>query len=122
MVNYFSESLHWGHGKESFAHEHSGANSCWNWEVQKLLSRECSSAVNAYMSSGQTAEAKAAMIECFVSSASASHKVCSRELDQFRRGKSDILALDRCGRKEIGLAMRNLLQTSLAVGECRPIP
>lgn len=122
MVNYFSDSLHWGHGKPSFAHEHSGVNSCWNWDVQKVLSRKCTKEVNEFLSSGRANTTEDAMILCFVSNASESHRVCTRELEQYKTGSRTLLDLHRCAQKEFGLAISNLVQTSVAVGECRPIP
>jgi hypothetical protein len=121
MVGYGSDGLYWGHGKPDFRHEHSGPNSCWNWDVQKVLSKRCTAEVNEYLASPRKEADEDQMYKCFVTNASASHKVCVRELKSFGEGKSSMEALKRCARKEFGLAIRNLVQTSIAVGECRPI-
>lgn len=122
MVHYGPDGLYWGHGKKSFDHEHSGAKSCWNWEVQTMLSRKCTSEVNDFIRSNKSETAEDAMMRCFVVNASESHNVCTRQLKQFEAGKSAWDSVSQCARKEFGLAMRNLVQTSTAVGECRPIP
>ena len=121
MVHYGSDGLYWGHGKSSFKHEHSGPNPCWNWEVQGILSRQCTDEVNAYLKSSRTGDDEDIMMKCFVAKASASHNVCSRELQGFESGHIAWDTVKRCARKEFGLAIRNLVQTSIAVGECRPI-
>jgi len=122
MVGYGSDGLYWGHGKPSFKHEDSGANSCWNWEMQQVLSRKCTSEVNEFLKSDRTEIAEDKMISCFVRSASESHGVCTRELKALDSQNGSWDNVKRCAKKEFGLAMRNLVQTSIAVGECRPIP
>ena len=122
MVHYGSDGLFWGHGKERFDHEHSGPNSCWNWEVQKVLSRACTQDVNTYLNSARSNEDEDKMVRCFVRTAASSHNLCVRQLNLFDGGKLDWGGVKSCARKEYGLAMRNLVQTAIAVGECRPIP
>lgn len=121
MVHHGSDDLFWGHGKKSFEHENSGPNSCWNWDVQKVLSRKCCDQVNIFIASSKDRQAQMRMIECFVREANLSHGICSRELRAFDDGNGSIESLERCARKEFSLAIRNLIQTSEAVGECRPI-
>jgi hypothetical protein len=121
MVHYGPDGLYWGHGKPSFKHEDSGPNSCWNWEVQKMLSRRCTSEVNDFIKTERTTSDEDIMFQCFVKNASESHNVCAREFKAFESGKVSWETVKRCARKEFGLAIRNLLQTSIAVGECRPI-
>lgn len=112
------DGIYWGHGKKSFKHENSGPNSCWNWEVQRMLSRECTREVNGYIADSQD-ERK--MMECFVRHASLTHNVCVRELKAFDAGKLDWANVVRCAQKEFGLAIGNLIATSRAVGECRSV-
>ena len=121
MVGYESGGLYWGHGKQSFKHEDSGPNSCWNWEVQQTLSRKCTQEVNSFIKPERTSSDEDKMILCFVANASRTHNVCARELRAFESDKGTLDHLRRCAKKEFGLAIRNLLQTSIAVGECRPI-
>jgi hypothetical protein len=121
MVSYGSDGIFWGHGKPSYEHENSGPNSCWNWEVQKLLSRECNDVVNEYLKSARTSEDEDKMVECFVRCASKSHNVCLRELTLFDSGKLPWESVKACSKRQFGLAIRNLVQTSIAVGECRAI-
>lgn len=122
MVAYGPDGIFWGHGKPSFEHENSGPNSCWNWDVQKVLSRECAGVVNEYLASQRTIEDEDKMVQCFVRSASRSHDVCTRELAQFDAGRVSWTQVKACSKRQFGLAIRNLVQTSIAVGECRPIP
>jgi hypothetical protein len=122
MVGYGSDGIYWGHGKPSYKHENSGPNSCWNWEVQTVLSRKCTNEVNEFLRSERSDADEDRMVLCFVETASRSHDVCTRELTAYRNGTISIENVKGCARKEFGLAMRNLVQTSIAVGECRPIP
>ena len=122
MVAYGPDGLYWGHGRPNFEHENSGPNSCWNWEVQKVLSRKCTAEVDAFVKSNKANDEEDKMMLCFVRSASISHNVCKKELEAYHTGKVSIDVLKRCARKEFGLAVRNIVQTSIAVGECRPIP
>lgn len=122
MVGYGSDDLYWGHGKRSFKHEDSGPNSCWNWEVQRVLSRKCTSEVNEFIKSGKSEADERKMMSCFARSANESHGVCARELRALDSQSGSWESVERCARKVFGLAMRNLVQTSIAVGECRPIP
>lgn len=122
MVGYGPDGIYWGHGKPSFKHEDSGPNSCWNWEVQTVLSRKCTKEVNEFLMSQRSETDEDRMILCFVEAASRSHNVCARELKNYGDGKGSFDNVKSCARKQFGLAMRNLVQTSIAVGECRPIP
>lgn len=115
------DGLYWGHGKKSFKHENSGPNSCWNWEVQRMLSRQCHFEVNAYINSSLSAIEEEKMMRCFVRNASATYNVCVRELSAFSNGKIPWDSVTRCAHKEFGLAIRNLVETSKVVGECRPV-
>ena len=121
MVNYGSDGPFWGHGKKSFEHENSGPNSCWNWDVQKVLSRECCDEVNVFLESGKNNDKRHKMIECFVRAANGAYGVCSRQLKAFDLGHGDVESLEKCSQKEFGLAGRNILGTSEAVGKCKPI-
>lgn len=122
MVSYGPDGIFWGHGKPSYEHENSGPNSCWNWEVQKVLSRECNHSVNEYLKSSRATDDEDKMLDCFVRCASKTHNVCERELKQFDSGKLSWDSVKACSRRQFGLAIRNLVQTSIAVGECRAIP
>jgi hypothetical protein len=121
MVGYGPDGLYWGHAKPNYRHEHSGPNSCWNWEVQKMLSRRCTSEVNAFIQPDRSEAAEEKMVLCFVRNASQTHNACTRDLKVFDSGKSSLESLQKCAQKEFGLAMRNLIQTAIAVGECRPV-
>ena len=114
--------LYWGHGKPSYEHENSGPNSCWNFEVQKHLSRQCTSEVNQFIQSSLDVEKEETMMRCFVYTAAASHNVCKRELKLYESGKTPWENVSKCAERQFGLAIRNLVQTSTVVGECRPIP
>ena len=122
MVSYGSDGIFWGHGKPSYEHENSGPNSCWNWEVQKVLSRECNEVVNQYLKSPRAIEDEDGMIQCFVRAAAKTHNVCTRELSNYDANRVPWEAVKACSKRQFGLAIRNLVQTSIAVGECRPIP
>jgi hypothetical protein len=87
-----------------------------------MLSHKCTSEVNAYLEGGKTDIDETKMFICFVQNASKSHSVCTREFRLFGEGKTTLDHVKKCARKEFGLAIRNLIQTSIAVGECRPIP
>ena len=87
-----------------------------------MLSRKCCDEVNQYIRSGKTDADEESMIKCFVRNASQSQGVCKRELKGYEAGKVEWETVKRCATKEFGLAIRNLVQTSTVVGECRPIP
>ena len=87
-----------------------------------MLSHKCTSEVNQYLENGKTDNDEDKMFICFVQNASKSRNVCARELRLFEEDKTTLDHVKKCARKEFGLAIRNLVQTSVAVGECRPIP
>ncbi len=122
MRHSTDDGLYWGHGKPSYEHENSGPNSCWNFEVQKQLSRRCTSQVNNYIKSERTKDDEETMMRCFAYTAAASHAVCVREIKMYEGGKIPWENVSKCARRQFGLAIRNLVQTSIVVGECRPIP
>lgn len=85
-----------------------------------MLSHRCGSEVNTFIRTNTKADEQQ-MLECFVRSASASHRVCRRELERYDSGKGSWENVKGCAYKEFGLAVRNLVETSRCVGECRPI-
>jgi hypothetical protein len=123
MVRHSNDDgLYWGHGKPSYEHENSGPNSCWNFDVQKQLSRRCAKEVNSYIQSGHAKDTEEIMMRCFAYTAAETHKVCTRELQAYENGKVPWESVSKCARRQFGLAIRNLVQTATVVGECRPIP
>lgn len=86
-----------------------------------MLSRRCCDLVDIFLESGRDRQTEMKMIECFIRSSTHSHGVCRRELKSFDDGTGSFDSVERCSRKEFGLAMKNLLRTAEANGKCKPI-
>ncbi|KAF4697927.1 Eukaryotic translation initiation factor 5A-1 [Perkinsus olseni] len=119
----------WSIGRDSakYQSEHSGPNSCFQWEVQTLLSQQCHNEVDDYYENEKDDNYRRSMILCF-GMATQKYRRCKEEghgghwwLVTGERSQARANTLEGCLLKHFKQAITLLLKTAEVNGKCVPI-